>query len=96
MQDTLLGIGSICFLFDSYLLGRLNSVIVRLMHNDPGVPRHYCSANKTDIYVFLNCPRVQKKCEAYAKGVCWEAAAQYMASKDLDTMLTDERKRVTR
>ena len=50
--------GSICF--DSNLLGRLNSVIARLIPNDLNVSKHYCIANKTDIYAFLSCPRVQK------------------------------------
>jgi len=77
MQDTLLGMGSICFLFDSSLLGRLNSVIARLIHNDLNVSKHYCIANKIDIYIFLSCPRVPKRC---FRRLHWEHAGRQQCS----------------
>lgn len=70
--------GSICFLFDSSLSGRLHSVVVRLMRNDLNVSKHYCVASKTDIYIFLSCPRVQKTC---FRCLHWERAGTQQCSK---------------
>lgn len=77
MQDTLLGMGLILFLFDSNLLGRLNSVAARLIHNDLNVSKHYCIANKTDIYIFLTCPRVQK---TWFRRLHWKHAGRQQCS----------------
>lgn len=88
LQDTLLGMGSICFLFDSSLLGRLNSVIARLIHNDLHVSKHYCIANKTDISIFLSCPRVR---QTRFRCLHWEGSSAGGArkKKGVDAVLTD-------
>lgn len=78
MQDTVLGMGSICFLFDSSLSGRLHSVVARLMRNDLNVSKHYCVASKIDIYIFCSCPRVQKTC---FRCLHWEHAGTQQCSK---------------